>query len=493
MDSIDAFAIPAVAGSAGKAGQSGRGAKVRRRLHVLAGSHTCAVRRRVGREPEVQVRATAPISGPTPGQEHGDALTGLTGSIAFSEAVTAALANGTPTVLLVSLARFKTVNEGCGRSTGEALLRVVAQRLRSAVREDDVVGRLSDTEFAVLLRRGAGPEALGARIIDLLGRPYLIQGRQVSIGAHVGIALGPQDGADAATLVQSADLALVEASRMGRPGLCVFQPGLADQARSRLRLETDLRRAITLRQFELHFQPQVRLADERLTGFEALVRWRHPVHGLIPPSEFIPLAEEIGVIVPLGEWVLRSACLEAATWPGKLTVAVNVSALQLEDGARLQRAVAAALAAAGLPAPQLEIEITESALAVNAGQAVEVLHELRAMGVGVSMDDFGTGYSSLSQLRSFPFTKLKLDRSFVRNLSDSAEARAVVRAIASLGNSLGMTTTAEGVETPEQAGAVRAKGYTYMQGYLVSQPVPASEMPVLIARLNTDAREGSHD
>ena len=217
------------------------------------------------------------------------------------------------------------------------------------------------------------------------------------------------------------------------------------------------------------------------------------MRGWVSPADFIPLAEEIGFIVPLGEWVLRSACAAAAAWPGALTVAVNVSALQLEDGARLQRAVAAALAAAGLPATRLEIEITESALAVNGGQAAEVLHALRSTGVRVSMDDFGTGYSSLSQLRSFPFDKLKLDRSFVRDLSGSAEAAAVVRAIASLGNSLGMTTTAEGVETPEQAGVVRANGYTDMQGYLVSRPVPAGAVAALIARLNTEAAEGRHD
>ena len=388
---------------------------------------------------------------------------------------------------------MKAVNDGCGRSVSEALLRIVAQRLRSAVREEDLVGQFGGEEFAVLLRQGAGAEQLGARIIDLLGRPYLIEGRQVSIGANVGVALGPRDGADAAALIQSADLALLEATGTGGRGVRVFEPALGERARLRLGLETDLRRAIALNQLELHYQPQARLSDGRLLAFEALLRWRHPVRGWVSPADFIPLAEEIGFIVPLGEWVLRSACAAAAAWPGALTVAVNVSALQLEDGARLQRAVAAALAAAGLPATRLEIEITESALAVNGGQAAEVLHALRSTGVRVSMDDFGTGYSSLSQLRSFPFDKLKLDRSFVRDLSGSAEAAAVVRAIASLGNSLGMTTTAEGVETPEQAGVVRANGYTDMQGYLVSRPVPAGAVAALIARLNTEAAEGRHD
>ena len=444
------------------------------------GTHACTGRRRAG--------PAAAGKG-----EQGDALASLADLAGFSAALTAALEEGTPAVLLVSLARFKAVNDSYGRTVGEALLRIVAQRLRSAVREEDVVGRLGGEEFAVLLRHGAGAEGLGARIVDLLGRPYLVQGRQASIGANVGIALGPRDGADAAALIQSADLALLEAARAGRRGVRLFQPALSERARLRMRLEADLRRAIALRQFELHFQPQVRLADARLTSFEALLRWRHPVHGLIPPSDFIPLAEETGFIVPLGEWVLRAACLQAATWPGEISVAVNVSTLQLEDGDRLQHAVVGALSAAGLPAGRLEIEITESALALNEGDALKVLHALRATGVKVSMDDFGTGYSSLSQLRSFPFDKLKLDRSFVRNLSDSAESRAVVRAIAALGTSLGMTTTAEGVETPEQAGAVRAKGYTYMQGYLVSRPVPAGEMAALITRLNAEASECSHD
>ncbi len=461
------------------------GAKAPARLRALAGPHTCAERKRS--------RGASVHADPARG-DRGDVLASLADLACFSGALTAALAAGTPAVLLIGLVRFKAVNDSWGRSKGEALLRIVAQRLRSAVREGDVVGRLGGEEFAVLLHQdtgaGAGAESLGARIADLLGRPYLIEGRQLSISANVGVALSPRDGADAAALIRSADLALGDAAKAGRHGVCVFRPELENQTRQRLYLEADLRRAIVLRQFELHFQPQLRFSDGRLVAFEALIRWRHPVHGLIPPINFIPLAEEIGFIVPLGEWVLRSACLEAATWPGDITVAVNVSALQLQDGERLQRAVAAALAAAGLPAERLELEITESALAVNGNEAAQVLHALRATGVRISMDDFGTGYSSLSQLRSFPFDKLKLDQSFVRNVSGSPEAAALVRAIASLGESLGMTTTAEGVETPEQARAVRDKGYTYMQGYLVSRPVPAGETASVISRLNATANEG---
>ena len=234
---------------------------------------------------------------------------------------------------------------------------------------------------------------------------------------------------------------------------------------------------------ELHYQPQARLSDGRLLAFEALLRWRHPVHGLVPPADFIPLAEEIGFIVPLGEWVLRSACAAAAAWPGALTVAVNVSALQLEDGARLQRAVAAALAAAGLPATRLEIEITESALAVNGGQAAEVLHALRSTGVRVSMDDFGTGYSSLSYLRSFPFDKVKIDRSFIRDLPHDRNSMAIVRAIVGLSDTFGLLVTAEGVETEEQAVQLAQDGCAQLQGYLFSRPIPVANVPGLIEHL----------
>ena len=420
-----------------------------------------------------------------------DPLTGLANRRWFQERLDDMLRDpaAAPAVLLLDLDRFKAVNDGLGHPVGDALLRVVARRLRSAVREEDVVARLGGDEFAVVPAHAAAAEVLAARLIDLLGRPYLLNGHVANIGASVGIAAGPRDGADSAELVRRADLALYDAKAAGRGMARVFHPGLDLRVKARHAMEQDLRRAIVRQQFELHYQPQVDLGTGEPVGFEALLRWRHPEHGLVPPDRFIALAEELGLIVPIGEWVLRTACREAASWPrgsqGGPRVAVNVSPRQLVDGARLHRAVAGALAASGLPGSRLEVEITESTLAADEGGALRALHELRAMGVRVSMDDFGTGHSSLSRLRGFPFDKVKLDRSFMRDLGASPEAASLVRAVAALGASLGMTTTAEGVETAEQAALVRSEGYTDMQGYLISRPVPGAEVAGLIARLRS--------
>ena len=384
---------------------------------------------------------------------------------------------------MIDLDRFKAVNDSHGHPVGDALLQVVAQRLRSAVRDGDMVSWLGGDEFAVALPAAMAAEALGARLVDLLSRPYLVEGHVAIIGASIGIAIGPRDGADSAALVRAADLALYQAKEDGRQVVRVFNQEMDSRARARHVLLDDLRRALALQQFELHYQPQTNLTSRGLIGFEALIRWRHPERGLVPPDRFIPLAEEMGLIMPIGEWVLRTACREAMLWQGELTVAVNVSAKELADRDRLPRIVRATLDATGLPARRLEVEITESALVRHEKEALHVLHALRAMGVRVSMDDFGTGYSSLSQLRSFPFDKLKIDRSFVRDLSGSDEAIAVVRAIAALGASLGMTTTAEGVETAEKEAMIRADGCTDMQGYLVSRPVPAGDVARLIERL----------
>ncbi len=420
-------------------------------------------------------------------KERIDSLTGLSDRQWFRERLAALLQIQDPAddvaVLMIDLDRFKAINDSHGHPVGDALLQVVAQRLRSAVRKGDVVSRLGGDEFAVALPVAAAAEGLGARLVDLLSRPYLIEGHVAIIGASIGIAVGPRDGADAAALVRAADLALYQAKEDGRQMVRVFNQEMDSRARARHILLDDLRRALALQQFELHYQPQTNLTSRELVGFEALIRWRHPEHGLVPPDRFIPLAEEMGLIVPIGEWVLRTACREAMSWPGELTIAVNVSAKQLADRDRLPRVVQAALDATGLPARRLEVEITESALVRHEKEALHVLHALRAIGVRVSMDDFGTGYSSLSQLRSFPFDKLKIDRSFVRDLSGNGEAIAVVRAIAALGASLGMTTTAEGVETAEQEAMIRADGCTDMQGYLVSRPVPAGDVAGLIERL----------
>ncbi len=421
-----------------------------------------------------------------------DPLTGLSDRQWYQDTLTAMLAGSRSgagvAVLMLDLDRFKAVNDLHGHPVGDALLKAVALRLRSAVREQDLVSRLGGDEFALAIplqgmANLTDVTEMAERLVDLLGRPYLVEGCLAEIGASIGIACSPRHGQDGPALIRAADLALYQAKADGRRMVRVFDPEMDERARSRHALLNDLRRAVALEQLELHFQPQTNLATNELVGFEALVRWRHPLHGLVPPDQFIPLAEEMGLIVPIGEWVLRAACREAVTWPGDFTIAVNVSPKQLMDVDRLPMAVEAALAATGLDPARLEVEITETALISHEKESLLVLHALQAMGVRISMDDFGTGYSSLSQLRSFPFNKLKIDRSFVRDLSGSAEAVAVVRAITALGNSLGMTTTAEGVETEEQVAMVRAESCTDMQGFQVSRPVPSAELPALIARL----------
>lgn len=425
---------------------------------------------------------------PAAAADHLDALTGLADRPGFFRQLKRLCVGpaGQVAVLTVDLDRFKSVNDTLGHEAGDALLQLVAQRLRGMFRNADVVARLGGDEFAVAMIAGPEVVSIADRLVSVLSRPYLVERQAAVIGASVGIALSPQHGTDPTTLLRAADLALHQAKADGRGLVRVFNDELDQRTRTRHALADDLRRAIPLQQLALHFQPQLELGSGRLTGFEALVRWHHPVHGIVPPDRFIPIAEETGLILPLGEWVLREACRQAAGWPDHVSVAVNVSPKQLLDRERLPRAIAASLAASGLPAERLEVELTESAL-VREAEAIEVLNAVHALGVRVSMDDFGTGYSSLSQLRRFPFDKIKIDRSFVRDLGGSDEAGAVVRAIAALGKSLGMATIAEGVETADQAEMCRADGCTAMQGYLVSRPVPAGDVAGLIRVLsNTD-------
>ncbi|ACA16311.1 diguanylate cyclase/phosphodiesterase [Methylobacterium sp. 4-46] len=387
-------------------------------------------------------------------------------------------------LLLVDLDRFKPVNDTLGHPVGDALLEKVADRLRATVRAEDTVARIGGDEFVVLqsaVRDAADTTALAQRLVDLIGRAYMIEGHLVSIGASLGIALAPQDGTDPDRLLKSADLALYRAKRDGRATFRFFEPTMDAQMQARRQLELDMRQALARREFEIHYQPQLNLLEERLTGCEALLRWRHPVRGMVSPAEFIPLAEEIGLIVPIGDWVIRQACHDAVRWPRPITVAVNVSPAQFK-GDRLVDTVVSALARSGLPAPRLEIEITEGLLLQDDAQTLRTLHRLRDLGVRVSMDDFGTGYSSLSYLRAFPFDKIKIDRSFVRDMAQKPDGDAIIRAIAGLGRSLGMTTVAEGVETPEQMRRIRAEGCTDVQGYLVSRPIPADDLLALLAR-----------
>ena len=457
---------------------------------------------------EVAARAAAPPGASE--QSTLDPLTGLANRQRFFDHVVATLAKSVPylagpslagvdeageqpvesAVFLIDLDRFKAVNDTLGHPVGDALLRLVGRRLQSVLRDHDMVARLGADEFALLLSPVAGPARmaqLARRIVDVLGRPYLIDGQLVNIGASVGVALAPQDGPGHDRLLRNAELALHHAKSACRGTYSFFEREMDTRALTRRTLEIDLRKALSLREFELHYQPQIDLESGVVVGFEALVRWRHPERGLVSPADFIPVAEEIGLIAPLGEWVLREACEEARRWPDGVSVAVNVSPHQFEDTDRLVAVIARSLAASGLPGSRLEIEITESVLLRNQATVLAALHQVRAMGVRVAMDDFGTGYSSLSQLHSFPFDRIKIDRSFVTDRGDPAGQNAIIRAITALGVSLGMSTIAEGVETAEQLDRIRAEGCTSVQGYLYSRPVPVEQVAALIARYACDA------
>ncbi|MGI4746222.1 MAG: putative bifunctional diguanylate cyclase/phosphodiesterase [Janthinobacterium lividum] len=388
-------------------------------------------------------------------------------------------------VLLIDLDRFKAVNDTLGHHVGDALLGLVSRRLRSMTRHEDILARLGGDEFALVISPLPTRIALAemaARVVDLLGRPYLVDGHLVNIGASVGVAVSPDDGTRYDKLLRSADLALYDAKNSGRGAFSFFDATMDTRASDRRLLEIDLRKALALHEFELHYQPQVDLDTNAIVGFEALLRWRHPVRGLVSPGDFIPLAEELGLIVPIGEWVMLEACREAARWPNDVAVAVNVSPHQFEDIIRLTDMVARSLRVAGLPGCRLEIEITESALLRNEQAVLTALQKFRTMGVRVAMDDFGTGYSSLSQLQSFPFDKIKIDRSFVRDDSgDVVSQNAIIRAINALGASLGMSIIAEGVETVEQLARIRTEGCTSVQGYLFSRPVAPAQIDRLLA------------
>ncbi|GJE78401.1 hypothetical protein BGCPKDLD_5016 [Methylorubrum suomiense] len=417
-------------------------------------------------------------------------LTGLCNRVELHDRLSAAVAAaeeaGAPlAVLMLDLDRFKAVNDTLGHPVGDALLRKVAERLRNAARRDDVIARLGGDEFAILQVGQVGAdqplaaEALANRLVDLVGRTYVLDGQMLNVGVSVGIALFPDDGRLPDDLLKHADLALYRAKADGRGTYRFFEPAMNAAVQARRSLEIDLRRALALKQFTLVFQPQIRLETGEVSGFEALLRWHHPERGLISPATFIPLAEEIGVIVGIGEWALRTACREAARWAQPASIAVNLSPIQFRGG-KLVETVTLVLAQTGLDPARLELEITEGALLDDTDGVLTVLNGLRHLGVRISMDDFGTGYSSLSYLQKFPFDKIKIDQSFVRGMAGSAECGAIVRAIARLGASLGMRTTAEGVETADQLDAIRAEGCTEVQGYLTGRPMPASEAFALL-------------
>jgi diguanylate cyclase (GGDEF)-like protein/PAS domain S-box-containing protein len=398
-------------------------------------------------------------------------------------------------VLMLGIDNFKAVNDTLGHGIGDKLLRSVAKRLRSTLREEDSLARLNSDEFAIIQAGLIRPEdavLLARRLLEAIGEPYLLEGHSVVIGASIGIAMAPGDGDESEKLLKNADMALSRAKNDSRGTFSFFEAGMDARAQSRRKIEIDLRHAIETDVLRPYYQPLVDLATGRITGFEALVRWPHPERGMISPAEFIPVAEETGLINLLGGLMLRRACADAALWPDDVRVAVNLSPLQFRVG-NLLSVVMDALKQSGLPAKRLELEITETLLLEKSSQVLATLHALRALGVRISMDDFGTGYSSLSYLRSFPFDKIKIDQSFVRDLAANRDAQAIVRSIISLGIGLGVTITAEGVETEAELSCLRAEGCHEGQGYLFSHARPNAEIVVLLkAQAGVDVVAPAH-
>jgi diguanylate cyclase (GGDEF)-like protein len=412
-----------------------------------------------------------------------DALTDLPNRVLFREKLEEAIVRARRgpglALLYLDLDQFKAVNDTLGHPIGDALLQAVAQRLLERTRETDTVARLGGDEFAIVQTPLDGPAdatAFAQRLIELFDEPFEIAGHQLLIGTSIGIAFAPQDGMDSDHLLKCADLALYRAKTDGRSVYRLFQAGMDAAMQARRLLEVSLRQALKGGQFELYYQPLVDPHESTVSGFEALLRWRHPDAGIIPPQQFIPIAEETGLIGPIGDWVLREACATVASWPGEMRVAVNLSPAQFKNR-DLVATVALALRDAGLAPDRLELEITETVMLQDTDATVATLHKLQELGVRIAMDDFGTGYSSLSYLRRFPFDRIKIDQSFVREMCHEQDCGAIVRAVAGLSNELGMATTAEGVETREQLDAVMQAGCTEVQGYLFSAAVPAHAVP----------------
>ena len=422
---------------------------------------------------------------------HHDALTGLMNRVRFRESLDQALLDaqrgGTSVaVLCVDLDYFKDVNDALGHPIGDAMLRVVAERLRYGVAENHFIARLGGDEFAIVCNELENPEEAGSlahRLIEVLSAPYLIDGHELVVGASIGIAISPKDGNDPDRLLKNSDMALYQAKSDGRRTHRFFEANMEIRQQARRTLESDLRVALAHQQFQLVYQPEISLSTQMIIGCEALLRWKHPERGLISPDEFIPLAEDCGLITPIGEWVLHQACAEAVRWPEHIRVAVNLSPAQFKSR-NLVQTVIFALASSGLAPQRLELEITETVLLRENDTNIATLHQLRSLGVRIALDDFGTGYSSLSYLRSFPFDKIKIDRSFVKELPDNPDCRAIIRAVTELASGLGMTTTAEGVETPQQLEQLVADGCTEAQGYLFGMPLPTAEIREVLRAVN---------
>ena len=413
-----------------------------------------------------------------------DALTDLPNRAYFAEKMNEALAalhqSGRPfNLLLFDLDLFKAVNDSLGHPTGDELLKLIARRLRDCIGERCTAARFGGDEFAILqIVEGDQLETaivLATKLQSVLCESYCVDGHQIVIGISIGIARAPGDGTSQVELLKCADLALYRAKSEGRKSYQFYAPELDNDAKLRRALEFGLRDALARNEFELHYQTIIGVPTQRICGAEALVRWRHPTYGFVPPDRFIAIAEESGLIVPIGDWILRTACTEAAGWPDHVKLAVNLSPVQFQRG-NLVETVTRALAESGLAPTRLELEITESVLLQKHAENLAVLHQLKDLGIGVVLDDFGTGYSSLSYLRMFPFDKIKIDRSFVAEFSDRADCAAIVCAVTGLGRSLNVDTTGEGVETAEQFELLRAAGCTQVQGFLFNRPVPAREL-----------------
>jgi diguanylate cyclase (GGDEF)-like protein len=426
---------------------------------------------------------------------HHDALTDLANRVLLNERLEQALIRVRRDEMVaihhLDLDQFKAVNDTLGHPGGDKLLKMVADRLRLLVRESDTVARMGGDEFAIVQIAADPTDAttLAQRIISAISEPFDIGGHHAVIGASIGIAVGPGDGLSPDELLRNADLALYRAKGDGRGTFRFFEPEMDLQMQARRIMEQDLRKALPAGEFELHYQPIINLANNEISGFEALIRWNHPTQGRIAPNAFIPLAEEIGFIVLLGEWVIREACATAARWPDDIHVAVNISAVQFRSPGLMQ-VILGALAASGLHPTRLEIEITESVLLQDKETTLATLHQLRTLGVRIAMDDFGTGYSSLTYLQCFPFDKIKIDRSFVKDITENAGSLNIVRAVAGLANGLGIKTTAEGVETKEQLDTISSEGCTEVQGFLFSHPLPAREIERIFLSRREKPRDG---
>ena len=466
------------------------------RVQELADGRTLSIRRK--RKPDggmitstVDISDRRQLEARIEHMAYHDGLTGLANRLHLLERLEKMLAGRRSpenfTVFCLDLDHFKQVNDTLGHHIGDTLLRAVSDRLRETVRESDLVARTGGDEFIVVQTSAISAQSaatLANRIIDVVGAPYNLFGHHVDVGVSVGIAFSGGEVSDAGELIKRADLALYRAKQDGRGEFRFFEAEMNERLQARRRLERDLRQALPNQQFELYYQPVVCLEDNKVTGVEALVRWHHPERGLVSPGEFIPLVEEIGLAAPLGSWVINQACSDAARWPNEVKVAVNVSAAQFRKPG-LVDTVATALEKTGLKSSRLEIEITETALLEDSETTIRILDQLRELGVRIAMDDFGTGYASLSYLQKFPFDRIKIDRSFIDEVNKDGNAGEIVKAVISLSKGLGMSTTAEGIETREQFDVVRAEGCSDVQGFLISQPRPRGELESLFVEFRS--------